>query len=100
LACKQIRNKSLINTGNQLVIKIRTYKSDKGTLPSTLEDLGIEEKLEGPIYYSKEGESKYILWFGDALGESVTTNLNQTNGNPATSKARIGDLVEKRTAKA
>jgi hypothetical protein len=72
LACKQIRNKSLINTGNQLVIKIRTYKSDKGTLPSTLEDLGIEEKLEGPIYYSKEWESKYILWFGDALGESVT----------------------------
>jgi hypothetical protein len=82
LACQRIRNNSLINTGNQLVTKIRTYKNDKGTLPSTLEDLGIEEKLEGPIYYRKESESKYIVWFGNGLGESVTYDSESNKWQP------------------
>ena len=82
LACQQIRTNSLISTGNQLVTKIQTYKNDKGTLPSTLEDLGIVEKLEGPIYYSKERESKYILWFGDGLGESITYDSETNKWQP------------------
>jgi hypothetical protein len=36
--------------------------------------IGIEEKEEGPIYYRKESETKFVLWFGTILGESVTYN--------------------------
>ena len=82
LACQQIRNDSLIKTGNQLVTRIRTYKNVNGTLPATLKDIGIEETEEGPIYYRKENESKYILWFGDGLGESVTYDSESNKWRP------------------
>jgi len=82
LACQQIRNNSLIKTGNQLVTKIQAYKNENSRLPSTLKDIGMQEKLEGPIYYRKESESKYILWFGDGLGESVTYDSESNKWQP------------------
>jgi hypothetical protein len=82
LACQQIRNDSLIKTGNQLVTRIRTYKNVNGTLPATLKDTGIDEIEEGPIYYRKESESKYILWFGGELGESVTYDSGSNKWQP------------------
>ena len=82
LACQRIRNNSLINTGNQIVTKIQAYKNEHSRFPSSLKDLGIEEKLEGPIYYQKESESKYILWFGDGLGESVTYDSESNKWQP------------------
>ncbi|HXG84427.1 MAG TPA: hypothetical protein VNI84_10400 [Pyrinomonadaceae bacterium] len=41
-------------------------------MPDSLNEIGIEEKEEGPIYYEKESESRYVLWFGKQLGESAT----------------------------
>ena len=57
--------------GNEIVRKVEDFKKEKGRLPESLSEIGIEEKLEGPIYYRKESGEKFILWFGTSLGESV-----------------------------
>lgn len=59
-----------IKQGNDVIIKIEKFKTDVGRLPNNLTELGIKEDESGPIYYQKENESKYIVWFGRELGES------------------------------
>jgi len=57
--------------GNEAAAKIENFRNEKGRLPDSLSEVGIVETESGPIYYRKESESKYILWFGKGLGESV-----------------------------
>jgi hypothetical protein len=66
------RDQKLIKTGNLIINKIENYKNTKGVLPSSLNDIGVEEKLEGPLYYQKIDSTKYLIWFGTTLGESYT----------------------------
>lgn len=60
------------NEGNEIIAKIELFKEENGRLPSSLSELGIKEKEEGPIHYEQKDNSNYILWFGAELGESVT----------------------------
>ena len=60
-----------IAKGNDVATKIETFKNKNGKLPNSLSEIGIKETESGPIYYEKKSESKYILWFGKELGESV-----------------------------
>lgn len=61
-----------LKQGNEIVAKIEQFKSEKSRLPNSLSEIGIAETESGPIYYKKESETKYILWFGKELGESET----------------------------
>ena len=61
-----------LEQGKEIVAKIEYYKNENGKLPNSLNELGIVETESGPIYYKKESESKYIVWFGKDLGESTT----------------------------
>lgn len=61
-----------LKQGNEVVAKIEKFKNDKGRLPNSLSEIGIVETESGPIYYKKESETKYIVWFGKELGESAT----------------------------
>lgn len=73
LSCHEnSREVELKSKGNGIVEKIEIYKHKKGRLPNSLSDLGIEEKVEGPIYYNMIDSSKYIVWFGTTVGESIT----------------------------
>ena len=58
--------------GNEAIIKIEEFKSKNGKLPNSLSEVEIVETENGPIYYERKNDSKYILWFGKELGESVT----------------------------
>jgi len=60
--------------GEEIVTKIEGYKSAKGYLPNNLKDIGIAEKEEGPIYYLKQNDSTYIVYYGLGLGESMVYN--------------------------
>lgn len=60
-----------LKQGNEVAAKVEKFKSEKGRLPNSLTEIGIVETESGPIYYKKESETKYILWFGKELGESV-----------------------------
>lgn len=73
-ACFQSRKQKLIEEGNRVVAKIEAFRNQRGKLPDSLQEIGIEEKLEGPLFYEKTGDNEYRLWFGTELGESVTYN--------------------------
>lgn len=64
--------KELIDQGNIIVEKIESYKFKKGHLPNSLNDIGIEERMEGPFYYTRWDSVNYILYFTRAgVGESM-----------------------------
>lgn len=64
--------KRLIDQGNVIVEKIESYKLKEGYLPNSLNDIGIEEKMEGPFYYTRWDSINYILYFTrPGVGESM-----------------------------
>ena len=71
ILCCADQEKELIEKGDELVLKIENFKTENGFLPSDLEDLGIEETLEGPLFYEKVDSVNYVVWFGTTLGESM-----------------------------
>lgn len=64
-------DKKLIKQGDELVLKIEGFKAEKGYLPNSLEDIGIKETLEGPLFYVKWDSINYMVYFGTSLGESM-----------------------------
>ena len=78
LSCN-LSEKSKINQGNEIVNKIENYRKEKGVLPTSLSEVGIEEKEDSVIHYKKESETKFILWFGTTLGESTTYDSETKN---------------------
>lgn len=57
--------------GEDIYLKIVQYQKTNGCLPSKLDDVGVEEKMEGPIYYQKQTDSTFIIYYGGGLGESI-----------------------------
>lgn len=51
--------------------KISDYKMKNGDLPNSLKDIGIEEKLEGPFFYTQWDSVNYMLYFSTGVGESM-----------------------------
>lgn len=70
ILCCSSSNK--IAKGREVEAKIEEFRNRNGKLPNSLSEVGITETESGPIHYEKESDSKYILWFGKELGESVT----------------------------
>lgn len=72
LGCKDSREHTLMQQGNEFVVKIEEYKKDNNRLPVSLSDIGITVKNESdpPIYYEKKDSIHYTLSFGTTLGES------------------------------
>lgn len=65
------REQRLMDEGDLLVERIEIFNKENGRLPESLTEMGIEEKMEGPLYYQKEGEDQFIVSFGLTLGESM-----------------------------
>lgn len=74
ISCSESKKQTLIKEGNEVAVKVEAYKAKKGKLPNSLNEIGVEEKLEGPIFYEKKSDTEYRLWFGSELGESVIYN--------------------------
>lgn len=53
-------------------VSLESYRQQQGHYPDSLDQVSIAERLDGPIYYERESESSYRLWFGTTLGESLT----------------------------
>jgi len=62
---------TLEKQGDELIKKIEDYKEESGKLPKTLEDLGIKETLDGPLFYVKCDSVNYMIYYGTTLGESM-----------------------------
>ncbi len=70
-----------LKQGNEVVAKIEKFKKEKGRLPDSLSEIGVVETESGPIFYKKESETKYIVWFGQELGESATYDSDTKKWN-------------------
>jgi hypothetical protein len=57
--------------GDRTVQLIDKFVGEHQRLPNDLSELGVKDVEEGPIYYRKEGEREYIVWYGTRLGSSV-----------------------------
>lgn len=57
--------------GEEIYLKIIKYKNVNEYLPESLNEIGIEEIMEGPIYYSKQSDSTFIIYYNGGLGESI-----------------------------
>lgn len=58
------------NTAKEAIRKIEEFHETNGRLPENLKEIGIEERLEGPLFYDRVENEDYIIWFGTTLGES------------------------------
>ncbi|KAF5061563.1 hypothetical protein DSECCO2_314140 [anaerobic digester metagenome] len=69
---KDFREHRLIKEGNTLVEKIEVFRTENKRLPTSLDELGIEER-DGidVLYYDKRDSLHYTVSFGTSLGESV-----------------------------
>jgi hypothetical protein len=66
------REHLLMREGDEIVKGIESFRKENQRLPESLSEIGVEEKEEGPIYYAKKSDMRYVVWFGMELGESVT----------------------------
>ena len=57
--------------GESIYLKVIQYQKTNGHLPDKLNDLGIEDKTEGLVYYQKQTDSTFIIYYGGGLGESI-----------------------------
>jgi hypothetical protein len=62
---------SKMELGNRAVSKVEEYRREKGRLPHSLSEAGIEADERCPCY-CKTGDNSYIVWYGTTLGESNT----------------------------
>jgi len=70
ISCEDSKEK----IGNQVIEKIENFRVKNNRLPERLDDIGVEEKLEGPIFYEKKSADEYEIYYGLELGESRTYN--------------------------
>lgn len=65
-------NKHMKKKGDKLVARIEQYRSEHGSLPPNLTELGLVESESGPLYYIRMDSSEYVVYFGYTLGESIS----------------------------
>ncbi|QQS41431.1 MAG: hypothetical protein IPM63_00315 [Acidobacteriota bacterium] len=70
-SCATYLNDAKRAQGDDLIVKIEEFRANNGRLPEDLAELGIEERLEGPVFYEKIGSDSYEVWYGTSLGESM-----------------------------
>lgn len=70
--CNSYKSTRLEADGNQMVQQIEAYRQREKRLPDSVNEIGIEEKLDGPLYYKKLDNDRYLIWFGTQFGESRT----------------------------
>ena len=63
------------SVGKQIIVRVEAFRAGHGHLPDSLKDVGMNED-DLSVYYRKDGDKHYILWFGTTLGESETYDSN------------------------
>lgn len=71
-SCFDRREKLLKQDTIVLIEKIEDYKKLYGKIPPDLKSIGVDEKEEGPIFYTPWNDSiNYIIYFSEGgVGES------------------------------
>ena len=63
---------SEIREGNRLISDIEAFRRDHGRLPAELSEFSKGTAEQEKLFYQRCDETRYIVWFGTTLGESMT----------------------------
>ncbi|GEN76392.1 MULTISPECIES: hypothetical protein [Chryseobacterium] len=57
---------------NHIINKIEEYRKSNKKLPENLNEIGVKETEEGPVFYKRIGLSNYIIWIQaeSSMGDS------------------------------
>lgn len=66
------RERRLIAEGNLLIRKIENFKNSNNRLPRNSNEVGIIEKEDDELHYVFIDSNRYIVFYGEGVGESVT----------------------------
>jgi hypothetical protein len=58
-----------IANGRALVLQVEAFRRNYGRLPNDLTELGVKDQ-DLKVFYQKQSDRDYIVWFGTSLGES------------------------------
>lgn len=59
-------------TGDRIVAKVEHFKALYGRYPDDLKEVGWKSDDSLNIFYRKESNNHYIVWFGTTMGESIS----------------------------
>ena len=66
----------------QIIEKVEAFRTKSDRFPKNIEELGLEEKMEGPAYYSLVNDSTYIVWYGiNGVGNSMVYHSDSKTWN-------------------
>jgi len=60
----------------EVIDKIYTFKELNSRYPTSLNEIGIKETEEGPIYYELKDSTSFVIWYGKGIGESAVYSSN------------------------
>jgi hypothetical protein len=63
-----------IRTGDEIVGRVEAFRKQRHVLPGSLAEAGVSESNQDKYFYERCGDTRYIVWFGTWLGESMTWN--------------------------
>jgi len=67
-----VLDREKVREANRIILAVESFQSRTGRLPETLADAGVGNPESLEVFYRKESDSTYIVWFGTVLGESAT----------------------------
>ncbi|UWZ84923.1 hypothetical protein [Occallatibacter riparius] len=50
--------------------EVETFQRVHGRLPDSLSEIGERDGESGPVYYQKQKDGSFVVWYGLRLGES------------------------------
>ena len=62
---------SEVRQAKKVIAAVNTFQVRTGHLPETLSETGLADSSVPDVFYQKNGEGEYIVWFGTVLGESA-----------------------------
>ena len=58
----------------ELLEKVENFRKVNNRIPENVRELGLSEEMDSPVFYHKENDSVYIIWYGLSIGESNVYN--------------------------
>jgi len=77
-----------IREGNRLVSSIETYRQRHNYPPLSLAELGNGDAESHGFFYERCSESRYVVWFGTTLGESMSYDSSTQKWEPLNTSCR------------
>ena len=56
--------------GNRVVREVAAFQRLHGHLPDSLFEIGEQESESGPVFYQKQKDGSFVVWYGLRVGES------------------------------